>query len=66
MKEGLDAGTSGVYREDMSKNPNGSITRSNMEWGSKARKEEDRLRGTRRRGRVENINEQVADTAEED
>lgn len=42
----------------MSKNPNGVLSKSNMEWGSKTRKEEDRLRGFRRRGRVEAIKDQ--------
>jgi hypothetical protein len=41
----------------MSKNPYGMITRGNKEWGSKTRKEEDRLRGHRRRGKVEAIGE---------
>lgn len=35
--------------------------RPNQEWGSKARKEEDRLRGLNNADRTEAIAEQVAD-----
>lgn len=39
------------------KNGHGALTRTNHEWGSKARKEDDAARGMRRRGRVDAINE---------
>lgn len=39
------------------KNGHGALTRTNHEWGSKARKEDDGARGMRRRGRVDAINE---------
>lgn len=44
----------------MSKNPTGGLT-GNMEWGSKARKEEDRLRGRNNAARRQAITEQKAD-----
>lgn len=37
------------------RNPFGTLNRSNREWGSHARKDEDHARGFRRRGRVESI-----------
>lgn len=45
----------------MSKNPSGVLTRGPQEWGSKARKEEDRLRGIRSRAEREVIADQLAD-----
>lgn len=48
----------------MSKNPAGTRSRSNMEWG-KNRKEEDRLRNTANRGRREAIAEQSEPEPEE-
>lgn len=41
------------------RNPNATLHRSNCEWGRKARKEEDKLRGFRHRGRVEAIADQL-------
>ena len=42
-------------------NKEGAITRPTREWGSKAIKEEARLRGTNNRARREAIREQVRD-----
>jgi hypothetical protein len=47
------------------KNPANTLSRSPKEWGSKARKEEDRLRGFRSRGRMDNVNEGLADAEAE-
>ena len=45
-------------------NKNGAITRTNREWGSKARKEEDAQRGINNRARRQNCDEQMADVDE--
>ena len=45
----------------MSKNRNGSVTSGNLEWGSKARKEEDALRGRNNTARREAVEEQWAE-----
>lgn len=39
----------------------GALKRSNIEWGSKARKEEDRLRGMNNKARRQTIDEQDVD-----
>ena len=41
------------------------LTRSPKEWGSKARKEEEHNRGFRTRGRMDNVNEGLADAEAE-
>ena len=41
------------------------LSRSPKEWGSKARKEEARNRGFRTRGRMDNVNEGLADAEAE-
>lgn len=48
------------------KNPNGLVTISNKEWGSKARKDEDHYRGFRHRGRTESIMDQLDGLSDED
>lgn len=45
----------------MSKSPYGNISRMNVEWSSKGRKEENALRGLNHTARRQNIIEQVAD-----
>lgn len=48
----------------MSRNRTGALV-GNMEWGSKARKEEDALRGRNNTARRETILEQVRDLDED-
>ena len=43
------------------KNPTGALTRLNPEWGSKARKEYDELKGVNHTARRQIIEEQLAD-----
>jgi hypothetical protein len=45
----------------MSKNRAGALRMGNLEWGNKARKQEDDLRGINNRARRQSIAEQVAD-----
>lgn len=45
----------------MSRNPHGALHRTSQEWGSKARKEEDRARGMRRRAREDAIADQAGE-----
>jgi len=47
----------------VSKDKTGGLT-GNGEWGSKARKEEDRLRGRNNRARMETIAEQIRERFE--
>lgn len=43
----------------MSKNRTGSVTAGNLEWGRKARKHEDELRGRNNTARREAVEEQL-------
>lgn len=47
-------------------NRTGGISKTTREWGSKARKLEDQLRGNNSRATRENIAEQLAEVEEED
>lgn len=46
------------------RNAHGMLTRAPKEWGSKARKEEARQRGFRRRGLADSVNEGLAEMAD--
>lgn len=45
----------------MARNPHGTLTKGNLEWGHTHRKEEDRLRGLNNRGRRQAIEDQLSD-----
>jgi len=48
------------------KNSTNALSRSYGEWGSKARKEEDKLRGMRGRALRDHVTEQLANMPEEE